>query len=153
MSIDIGIDRKGRSLRMLVSQALGLYKTNSLLAFLHDPNAIVRSAAARHLQTRGDPEVFERAIELAQSKRRDDREIAAFLLGQLGTPLQPFKGKSVPVLEKLCGDRAYVVRIAALAALGHLRATQSEEVIRHARRDAHPEVRSMANYVLKQCQG
>jgi HEAT repeat protein len=153
MAIDIGIDRKGHSLRMLVSQALEHYPTASLLSFLHDRNTIVRTAAACKLQIRGEPEVFAYAIELASSRLKTDREIAAFLMGQIGTPTYPFKEASVTRLVKLCTDTSHEVRIAALAGLGHLRAVDAIEVVRAARRDVHPDVREMANYVYKQITG
>jgi HEAT repeat protein len=150
VTIDIGIDREGHSLRVLIYQALEGYPTKSLLPFLRDRSAIVRTAAARHLQIRADSEVFEHAMQLVDSSTRQDREIAAFILGQLGTPDRPFKAASIAPLEKLCADAAHEVRVAALAALGHLGASAAAQSIRRARRDSHPDVRAMAAYVRKQ---
>lgn len=150
MTIDIGIDRKGHSLRTLVYQALEKYSTSSLLPLLRDRNAIVRTAAARQLQMRPDHKIFYHGVELASSKKRSDREVAAFLLGQLGTPHQPFRAESIPVLEKLCSDHAYEVRLAAVAALGHLKAVEAASTLKRAKRDSHQQVREMALYVQEQ---
>ena len=56
--IDVGTDREGHSVRMLVSAALRAYPTATLFQFLEDRDVIVRSLAARQLQLRagrGDP--------------------------------------------------------------------------------------------------
>jgi len=150
MSIDIGVDKAGTSLRMLISQALEKYPSKSLLAFLDDSNVVVRTAAARQLQVRGEVQTLEHAMRLAKSKKRREREIAAFILGQLGTPKLPFKARSVPTLIELCADGAHEVRAAALAALGHLQAIEADATIKRARRDANEDVRSMASFALRQ---
>jgi HEAT repeat protein len=147
MAIDAGVDSHGHSLRMLVSQSLERYQTSHLFQFLQDRGVIVRSAAARRLQLRGTREVFEHALSLAHSKSRRNREIAAFLLGQLGTPQMPYRGDSLPVLCILCSDRAPEVRAASIAALGHLRAVELADVVTKARRDSNQAVRAMSVYV------
>lgn len=150
MTIDIGIDRKGHSIRMLVYQALEQYPTRSLFPFLHDRSAIVRTAAARRLQTRGGREVLDYGLQLTVSKVRSDREIGAFLLGQLGTPNQPYGVESIPSLITLCADTAAEVRVAAIAALGHLRAKKAISAIQRATRDPVLMVQEMAKSVLRQ---
>lgn len=152
MAIDIGIDREGHSLRMLVFQALERYPTQSLLPFLHDRSAVVRTAAARHLQTRPGRDALEYGMKLLASTARYDREIGAFLLGQIGTPERPYREESVPLLVSLCRDKAPEVRVAALAALGHLKASEAAKVVERAKRDPEPEVKEMARIVLKRLQ-
>ena len=48
------------------------------------------------------------------------REIAAFILGQLGTPERPFAAESFPVLGRLLDDPYWEVRRAAAGAVGML---------------------------------
>lgn len=150
MTIDISTDRSGTALRMLVFQALKAYPTKALLPFLRDSDSIVRTAAARQLQVRGGSAVFEHARQLATSKKKDDREIAAFILGQLGTPERPFKGESLPLLQKLCADRSAEVRETAVASLGHLKAVEAIDSVKQLKRDNDESVQKMARYVERQ---
>src|SRR4030095_1498035 len=126
--IDIGTDRNGHSLRMLTSEALKAYPTAMLFQFLEDRDVIVRSLAARHLQLRGGKDVFDYARQLLLSKRAPSREVAAFLLGQLGTPKRPFRVQSTRLLVDLLKSEANSqVRAAAIASLGQLRAINAVE--------------------------
>jgi HEAT repeat protein len=121
--IDIGIDKNGSSLRLLIAQALRLYPTSSLYSFLEDRSVPVRSAAAREIQIRGEIESFKHVVQLANDRRPYVREIAIFILGQLGTPAYPYKADSVDLIAaKLAQDPSSAVRAAAAAALGHLKA-------------------------------
>lgn len=150
MAIELSTDPDGESLRMLVWQALRLYPTASLFQFLHDPNSIVSTTAARELQTRPETDdVFKYAVPLLRSASKDEREIGTFLLGQIGTPHRPLKAQSVPLLEKMCADTEPDVRSAALASLGHLGAKESEVTIRKALLDPDPSVSEMAMDVLE----
>jgi HEAT repeat protein len=135
---------------MLVWQALRLYPTISLIHFLHDPNGIVSTTAARELQTRPEAKmVFDYAVQLLRSAKENEREIGVFLLGQIGTPDRPLKAESIPLLEAMCTDVDPDVRSTALASLGHLGAKESEATIRKAVFDDHPEVRETASEVLE----
>jgi HEAT repeat protein len=154
MTIDLSTDRSGHSLRMLVSQALRHYPTESLFQFLHDPSSIVRTAAARQLHCRPEIEaVFDYAVSLLVSQKSRDREIAAFLFGQIGTPHRPLKTKSIPLLEKLCADENAEVRTTALSSLGHLGAAEAKAVIQNAITDPVPAVQKMALYVMDWVEG
>lgn len=151
--IDIGIDRPGHSTRLLVQQALGLYKPEALIHFLSDRDAIVRTAAARELQQRGGELALDEAKRLSLSRRGVDREIAAFLLGQLGTPKRPFRRQSLPVLSSLLFDKSAAVREAAAAALGHLRFRAAVSVLIDASADPIAGVRSAVAFALTQFPG
>lgn len=150
MAIDISTDKSGTALRMLVYQALAGYSTEALLPFLGDSDTIVRTAAARKLQVRGGVEVFEHAAQLATSTKKEDREISAFILGQLGTPKRPFRIASLPILKKLCMDKSSAVREAALASLGHLDAVEAIDLIKQLKRDRIESVQKMARYAERQ---
>jgi HEAT repeat protein len=139
--IDIGVTGHS-TLRLLVYQALKQYSTVALLPMLQDKSSIVRSAVARELQVRGEIDVFAHAKDLLQSEKGTDREIAAFLLGQLGTPDFPFRQQTVPLLEeRLRLDADPSVREAAAAGLGHLAYVGSIPVLIEAADDASDCVR------------
>jgi HEAT repeat protein len=112
------------NLRVLASQAIREYPTAALFPMLKDTNQIVRTLTARELQIRGGEEVFLYAIEMIKAPRFEHREIAAFLLGQLGTPNLPYRDRSIPILSQLLNDDYYEVVSAAVAALGHLKASE-----------------------------
>ena len=118
-------DFEKSTLSLLVFQALKQYSTPSLLPMLTDEDLIVRSSVARELQLRGGIEVFSEAKRLSISIRHENREIAAFLLGQLGTPDMPFREQSIPILKKLMIDDYHEVQSAAISALGHLSANDA----------------------------
>lgn len=127
----------------LIWQALDLYSVEVLPQFLTDRNTRVRLAAARAIQIKGGAPEFQLACSMLDSSAQRDREIGAFILGQLGTPKLPYKEKSVPLLERiLTTDRSASVRAAAAAALGHLRARESIDVLVRAAGDRSRDVRS-----------
>lgn len=147
--IDIGVDRDGESLRMLVAQALRAYSIDSLHLFLEDRNALVRSAAARQVQIQGSEKSFKYAIDLLADKRAFVREIGVFILGQHGTPHYPYKSESVPLItERLVSDKSAAVRAAAAAALGHLKAYDALEFLIDAATDKSTDVRSCVAFAL-----
>lgn len=112
------------TIKLLAAQALREYSIEALLPMLEDSDPIVRTLVARELQVRGGEEVFCYAKKLSASRRFEHREIAAFLLGQLGTPHLSFRKQSLPLLEQLLDDEYFEVKGAAIAALGHLKASQ-----------------------------
>lgn len=112
------------TIKLLAAQALRGYSIEALLPMLKDSDPIVRTLVARELQVRGGEEVFCYAKELIASHRFEHREIAAFLLGQLDTPHLSFRKHSLPLLEQLLDDKYFEVKGAAVAALGHLNASQ-----------------------------
>lgn len=144
-----GIDKDGESLRLLVAQALRAYPTQSLHPFLEDKSVLVRSAAAREVQIRGEPISFEVANALIEDKRAYVREVAVFILGQLGTPNFPYREKSIPIIsDRLALDKSAAVRAAAAAALGHLNAHESLDALVVAASDSSAEVRACTAFAL-----
>lgn len=147
--IDNGVDKQNSSLRMLVSQALRSYPTIHLHPFLEDKNVVVRTAAARELQMRGEASSFEYAISLLSDKRAYMREIGVFILGQLGTPGYPYKNDSTQLIaERLISDRSRAVRAAAAAALGHLEAFDELDILIRAASDESADVRACVAFAL-----
>ena len=147
--IDGGTDRKGCSLRMLVSEALRAYPTSALFEFLEDRDVVVRSAAARKLQLCATREVFNRASQLLKSDRVATREVAAFLLGQLGTPRRPYKGESAGLLMQLLdSEKNTQVRAVAITSLGQLKATDTLDRIIAFSNDRSPSVRASVAFAI-----
>ena len=142
------LDGSSSTLRLLLWQALRTYPTDSLLKLLDDDDYIVRTAVARDLQMRGGVDVWQWASNQRSSKRVARRELAAFILGQLGTPDLPFRDSSVPLLKRLAGDSDEEVRAAAIAGLGHLRASEAADVVVEASRDGSTQVRQCAAAAL-----
>jgi HEAT repeat protein len=144
-----GTDKDGESLRLLVAQALRAYPTQSLHPFWEDKSVLVRSAAAREVQIRGEPISFDAANALIGDKRAYIREVAVFILGQLGTPNLPFREESIPIIsDRLALDKSAAVRAAAAAALGHLNAHESLDALAVAASDASAEVRACTAFAL-----
>ena len=113
-------DYSKSTIRLLVFQALKHWDTDALFSLLSDEDCIVRSAAARELQTRGDEEIFHNLKKGLADSRPYLREICAFTLGQFGTPAKPFKEESIPLLLNMLSDIDAEVRAASVCALGHL---------------------------------
>jgi len=144
-----GIDKEGESLRLLVAQALRSYPTESLHQFLEDRNVIVRCAAAREIQIRGESISYDAAKNLIRNSQAYVREVAVFTLGQLGTPNYPFREQVIPIItECLNSDNSAAVRAAAAAALGHLKAHESLDSLVNAASDASTEVRACTAFAL-----
>jgi len=116
--------------------------TTVLLDLLCDDDELTRFVAAKELHMRGERVAFDRAVELRGSAEGHVREIAAFLLGQLGTPKFPFKEETVPLLEPmLTTDPWPRVREAAAIGLGHLKATTALQSLLGKAGDPDPGVR------------
>ncbi len=112
---------------------------------LEDEDVVVRTAVARELQIRGERTAFDHVLPRCDDAHDFIREIAAFTLGQFGTPTYPFRSASIPKLAELAvGDSSPEVRAAAVAALGHLHAWESKEVLLRAASDIDPDVRANA---------
>ena len=142
-------DLSDSTLRMILWKALQGYDTDELCELLLDRDVVVRTAAAKQLHFRPEPSVFKIAIELCAANKAYLREIAAFLLGQLGTPKMPLRKESIPLLSSLAADdRAPSVRSAAAAALGHLSASEASEILLTAAGDANADVRLAAAFAL-----
>jgi HEAT repeat protein len=147
--ITTGVDKDGESLRLLVAQALRSYPTDSLYPFLMDLSVLVRSAAAREIQNRGEDESFQYAVNLLHDRRAVVREMGVFVLGQHGTPTYPYKKESIPLItERLVSDKSAAVRAAAAAALGHLGAHVALDALIGAATDKSTEVRACVAFAL-----
>lgn len=112
--------RDNSHISMVLSRALKDYSVSDLFIMLSGREPILTPIICRKLQIIGGMEVFDKASKLSQEKRHEDREIAAFLLGQLGTPKRPFAEQSVSILKKLLRDDYFEVRAMAASAIGHL---------------------------------
>jgi HEAT repeat protein len=76
-------------------------------------------AAAAELQIKGGKEAIEFALEASQGKKRQ-RDISAYILGQIKLPTPALKKKALACLTDMAlNDRAALVRSGALSALGH----------------------------------
>ena len=111
------------SLAIFANRYLDTLTTQDLIDLVDDPSPEVRTMIARKLQCRGTQDVFDFAELWSKSVSDYQREIAAFILGQLGCLFDnekkyPFKLKSKPILMNLVNDRHYEVRAAAIAAFG-----------------------------------
>lgn len=113
------------TLGIYASRYLDTVSTTELLDWLDDSDPRVRTLIARNLQCRGTEEIFDFAMNWTTSAKAYQREVAAFILGQLGCLFSedskyPFKAKSKEILMMLVGDKNHEVRSATIAALGHL---------------------------------
>ncbi|PTR26300.1 HEAT repeat protein [Luteibacter sp. OK325] len=133
------------TVRLLVFEAIRSYPSDALLLMLDDEDTIVRMAVARELQVRGEKKAFDHALLRCDDLRDFVREIAAFTLGQFGTPTYPFRSESIPKLAELAvHDPSFEVRATAVASLGHLHAEESMQVLLESANDPEADVRAMA---------
>jgi HEAT repeat protein len=147
--IDDGADKPGHAVKTLVAQALRGYRTAALFPFLETKDVVVRSAAARQLQVRGGTVVLKRVEGLLKDERPQLRELASFVLGQLGTPKLPFRNRTIPLLVRhLNRENEPDVIEAALIALGHLGASRAVDGLLHFRRHRSRNVRSALAYMI-----
>jgi HEAT repeat protein len=92
------------------------------------------------LAYRGDESVLFRARSLASDPDPVARGVAAYLLGQLGTPVRTFPAESAAALEAMAATEADPEVLAAVAhGFGHLGAEYGVETL--LRLAAHPEAR------------
>lgn len=150
-------DSSTSTLRLLLQQALGNWDTKALLGIALDEDAMVRTAVARELHTRGTRDVFVFALNHMSDEADTTREIAVFLLGQLGTPSYPYRTESLRPLTERLADSSSDVRSAAAAALGHLchdeMPSDVETALLDLAGDAEPTVRSCVAYALGNSSG
>lgn len=119
-----GWEPENEQLRLAVLRAFDAYTTTDLIALLGDAHTVVRTVAAQHLHLRGGMPAFKAARALAHDDKPERRAIAAFLLGQLGTPARPFLRKTLPILSRLMDDPDAQVRACAVWAFGCLGADE-----------------------------
>lgn len=113
-------DIASSTIKLLAFEAIKRWNTDSIIRLLSDKDYIVRTMAARELQKRGDLHIFTEVIKLTESNVIYEREISAFILGQLGTPNAPFKDETIPVLNRLSLDISEEVSVSAICGIGHL---------------------------------
>lgn len=116
--------------------------SQNLLDYLYDKDSLVRNAAAKILQVRGERSTYYKAVELCKSTDESIREIGAFILGQLGTPEFPYAKESVPILTNLLeNDESELVRACSAASLGHLKDPTVLQTLSEQSDDNSPQVR------------
>jgi hypothetical protein len=152
------IDDSMSTTAMLVQQALCQWPVDGLLRLLRENDVIVRTAAARELQLRGGEEVFKEMQKFVESKSSRNREIGAFILGQLGTPVLPYAEKSLSILSCLLSDTDSEVRATAASACGHLLVNICmpvgiEEMLLRLCFDSNEDVKACAAYALGMSSG
>ena len=79
-------------------------------------------AAVVALQRRPEPAVFDRTDEWCASTNARLRALGTSVLAQLGAPEWPFAAESTPIVQRLLRDLDEHVVVAAVFALGDLRA-------------------------------
>ena len=148
------VDITVSALRIVVHKALKAYDDHQLLAWLEDDEPILKTSAARELHTRPNDRSFERICSLCQDKRHENREVAAFVLGQFGTPACPYAHKSFEILSNLLHDDYFEVQSAAISAIGQL-ATLGHQPPRKLQKrivefsdHPRPEIRQSVAYAL-----
>jgi HEAT repeat protein len=123
------LDASHSKLRFLLTRTLKLVPESELFEFVQDSDIVLRTSAARELQMRGTQKGFGFSISLTKSIRFEDREIGAFILGQLAPPNFEFFDSTVGPLLSLFLDPYYEVRAAAVGAFGFLAPARQNEVI------------------------
>ena len=94
-----------------------------------DTDDDARWAAIVELRRRPDRAVFERAMDWCASTDPRERCLGVDVLAQLGAPEFPHAAESTPVLLRLLRDEEEDVVVAALFALGHLRAGEATDLV------------------------
>jgi HEAT repeat protein len=152
------VDSSSSLLRFLVYAGLGGWSSEALLQAIRDKSVIVRTAAARRLHLQPDVDViFDAIVPSITGRDPDAREIAAFVLGQLGTPSMPKRRESYPYLVELLSDRNEYVRAAAADGIGRLSYDDmpkfAEDGLVLLRDDVSESVRGAVAYALGNSSG
>jgi HEAT repeat protein len=135
--------------RHFVRKGMSDLTPEELVRFLSDDDVIVRSSAAMLLHlSPAERGVFNAVLELAGSAKVENREVAAYVLGQFGAPDVPFRQESLPILDQLQDDPDVEVRIAALSALVHLGGPEARDGVVRAATDVSADVRRLVAYQL-----
>lgn len=136
--------------RYFVRKGMSDCSTSELINLLTDGDQIVRSSAGFLLHiSGGDSEDFNRIVGLASHADAYVREVAAYVLGQFGTPDYPFRALSVPLLSRMAHDMDDEVRLSAISSLGHLRGDDAWDAILSAATDTSPDVRGVVAFLLE----
>jgi HEAT repeat protein len=103
--------------------ARGMFSNNieEIYSCLKDKDYRVRSLAAQTIQVDYPTQKsFDIATEMLSSNKYYEREIGAYILGQLGTPKMPYIKESLPLLDKILNDKSKQVVSTAISSIGHL---------------------------------
>ena len=101
------------------------------------------------LAYRGDEEVLFRACAMSETGDAEERGIAAFLLGQLGTPVRTFPGESAAALEAMAAREQDPGVLEAIAhGFGHLGEPYGLDPLLALARHPEPSVREAAAIAL-----
>lgn len=135
-------------------EEMKLYDIYRLHEELLSSEEMRRFAAAKQLHLRGDYRTFEYVVFLSKVQDASYRDVAAFTLGQLGTPNRPFRKQSIPILSDLLRyDPIPQVRAGAAAALGHLSALECVEYLNDASEDKDADVRTNVAFAFGAIKG
>ena len=105
----------------LAWKGMELSTLDELYDYLLDEDYRVRTLSAQAIQMKyATKEVLKKISLMINSKNSNDREIGAYILGQLGTPKMPFVKESLPLLYKLFDDTNEEVVGTAISSIGHL---------------------------------
>lgn len=151
-SID-NLDASHDKMHLILFRALGGYSERDLLDLLVEESVVLRTTAARRLHLIGGKETFGNATQLLKAERFENREIGAFVLGQLGTPEYPYATESLGPLSSQLNDAYYEVRATTLTAIAFLsgKTTIPNWLFRAVAKtvtDMAPEVREAAAFTL-----
>lgn len=152
------LDASASLLRLLVSEGLKSWSSEALVEAAQDKSVIVRTAAVRELHARPDVDtIFGWAVSLVSSPKAETREIAAFLMGQLGSPAMPKREASYPYLTEMLDDKDEGVRASAASAIGHLSYQDMPQFVERrlvtCARDRSKHVRAAVAYALGNSSG
>ena len=121
MSIDGGTDKPGHSLRLLLHIAMKHSSSEGLMGYITDNDLIVRTAAAREIQSRSEQIYIVRISSMLDSEYERDREIAAFIIGQFNFSDANLQNKNKEKLENMLFiERSDDVLVSILSSLGNL---------------------------------
>ena len=106
----------------LAWKGMELSDINELFDFLRDSDYRVRTLAAQAIQMKfATKDTFNRVLRMINSNNIINKEIGAYILGQLGTPKMPFAQDSLPELYKLLDNNEEDdVLVSAISSIGHI---------------------------------
>ncbi|CAD0328555.1 Protein YibA [Xanthomonas hortorum pv. pelargonii] len=110
-----------------------------------------RYAAARILHSSGEKSTLQIALKLANSPSSDQREVAAFVMGQL--PGLDLYSRNIVInilSDMLEGDSQGLVRSSAASALGHLNAVEKLQALSAGALDQEKDVRASVAFAAGQ---
>lgn len=117
----------GSKLGQILWKELKNSNEEELFEHLLSEDKVLRTIAACEIQIRSTPSSFDRTLILTNSIRFEVREIAAFVLGQMGSPTAQFHEAALAPLSKLLRDPYYEVRAAVIGSFGFLALDRQSE--------------------------